>query len=110
MDVDNDMQELPPSSPMDIALMRLIAGKSTLRLALRHDARMTNSTFCMLSLMMQDPVLEVRAEFAKALLPHVTVLMAQGMRPHTQQSGVPTMSAGGWVPSKYAAMLPLAGM
>jgi hypothetical protein len=43
-----------------------------------------------------------------ALKQHVTFLMAQGIKPQHHSST--TINPGGWMPSKYAAMLPLAGV
>ncbi len=49
------------------------------------------------------------AQFAQALVQHINQLQLQGMRLKPLQGGGSVMSAGGWLPSKYAAILPLAG-
>lgn len=52
------------ASPELAGRLRLSAALALLRLARRHDTRISPSTYCTLALMMQDEVEAVRAVFA----------------------------------------------
>lgn len=73
------------------------------RLGTRHDALLPGSAYVALGLMLQDPVAGVREVFGRKLRRQVLRRQAQG----SLAGGVE--GAGGWLPTKYAAMLPLAG-
>lgn len=58
--------------------------------------------------MMQDPNLGVREAFGAKLRTHVLRLQTQGWAAGAD-AGPGAAAAAGWLPSKYAAVLPLAG-
>eukprot|EP00882_Tetradesmus_deserticola_P017339 GHRQ01018572.1.p1 GENE.GHRQ01018572.1~~GHRQ01018572.1.p1 ORF type:complete len:635 (+),score=352.40 GHRQ01018572.1:264-1907(+) len=76
--------------------LRLAAAASLLRLACRHDSRLTTGCYCMLALVMQDNQIDVRRVFAAKAYKLVNYFNS---RRSTHQ-----------LAAKYAAMLPLAAV
>eukprot|EP00879_Flechtneria_rotunda_P015681 GHRR01016403.1.p1 GENE.GHRR01016403.1~~GHRR01016403.1.p1 ORF type:complete len:1542 (+),score=797.44 GHRR01016403.1:616-5241(+) len=93
---DNQPQFLEDAPPEACGQLRLTAASALLRLARRHDSRLGPSCYCMLALVMQDNLEEVRAAFAAKVYKLIKFFQH---RPSTHQ-----------LAAKYAAMLPLAAM
>ena len=77
------------------------------RLGVRHDIRTPPSVWVSLALTLQDPLVEVRHAFGAKLCRRVQALQqaASGAGGSRLPIGAPA-----WLATKYAAMLPLAGV
>ena len=73
-----DLPALEGASAVDGGCLRLAAAASMLRLARRLDGRLTPSSYCALSLMMQDMLEEVRAQFTTKLMALVRYFQVRG--------------------------------
>ncbi|KAL6756787.1 hypothetical protein V8C86DRAFT_2641296, partial [Haematococcus lacustris] len=106
LDVDAE-QEVPGcSGEEERGMLRLAAARAVLKLSIRHDSALPPSCYVATALMLQDPVPEPRAVFGAKLRKHVSRLLTMGLV--ASHAGAPR--GGGWLPSKYAAMLALSGV
>ncbi|GFH10406.1 ARM repeat-containing protein [Haematococcus lacustris] len=106
LDVDAE-QEVPGcSGEEERGMLRLAAARAVLKLSTRHDSALPPSCYVATALMLQDPVPEPRAVFGAKLRKHVSRLLTMGLV--ASHAGAPR--GGGWLPSKYAAMLALSGV
>eukprot|EP00798_Chlamydomonas_sp_ICE-L_P024089 gene24089-9663_t len=129
VDVENDIEDVGAFTEFEKGHVRLAAANALLRLGARHDfcispaagyqnnsrippavlgtrhdSRIPPAVWVSLSLTMQDPLTEVRAAFGSKLSRYVLSLL------QLSSAGRMPRGAPAWLVTKYAAMLPLAGI
>ncbi|KAG2501809.1 hypothetical protein HYH03_000309 [Edaphochlamys debaryana] len=96
IDPDHDLEVYGAATEADKPHLRGCAASALLRLARRHDSRLSPRSFVALALAIQDPCVDVRQSFSRQVAEHMTWTLRQGSRSH--------------LVAKYAAVLPLSAV